>query len=381
MAAPRRTGTFDPGAEAPAYLDSPPVTSRNVRRPALLALLALCLVLAVVGAGGLAFLGGSGSGAAKDVAIAPGDQVGATVPGSAAATVPAVTSAGPTSPSISAAAGKKQARTAKTTHRATRGSSSAGSGGSAAKTVLGAKKGASVWNEAGITQALAKSGVSWFYDWAPTPGAVKAPRGVRFVPMMWGAASVTSANLAAAKQDGHSLLGFNEPDMAGQANMSVDQALGLWPKLEATGMQLGSPAVAWGADQSGQWLDRFMSGAEQRGYRVDFITLHWYGSDFDTPDAVSQLRSYIQATYARYHKPIWLTEYALINFGSGPKYPSPANQAAFVTASTTMLQGLSYVKHYAWFALPTSTDGTDGTGLFRPGAVATEPGKAYAAAG
>ena len=43
------------------------------------------------------------------------------------------------------------------------------------------------------------------------------------------------------------LLGFNEPDLAEQANMTVEKALELWPRLEATGMRLGSPAVACGA--------------------------------------------------------------------------------------------------------------------------------------
>ena len=192
---------------------------------------------------------------------------------------------------------------------------------------------------------------------------------------------MNTSTLATAKKNGKVLLGFNEPDMGGQANMSVDAALNLWPKLEATNMRLGSPAVAWGADQSGQWLDRFMAGAKQRGYRVDFITLHWYGSDFKTANAVSQLQSYVKATYAKYHKPIWITEYALMNFSGSPKIPSASNQADFVTESTAMLQKLSYVERYAWFAFPTSTDGTDGTGLYRPGGVATAPGRAYKAAG
>jgi hypothetical protein len=252
---------------------------------------------------------------------------------------------------------------------------------SSAPTVVSVKKGAALWNQSGITQALSDSGVSWFYDWAADRGGVTAPKGVGFVPMIWGAQSVKAATLATAKENGSTLLAFNEPDMSGQANMTVDQALDLWPKLEATNLRLGAPAVAWGADQSGQWLDRFMTGAKQRGYRVDFIPLHWYGSDFNTTDAVNQLEAYIKATYARYHKPIWITEYSLINFSGSPKFPTASNQAAFVRASTAMLQKLSYVERYAWFAFGTSTNGTDETGLYRPGGVATAMGEAYRAAG
>jgi hypothetical protein len=199
--------------------------------------------------------------------------------------------------------------------------------------------------------------------------------------MIWGPGSVTATALAQAKSSGPYLLGFNEPDMSAQSNMTVDQALQLWPQLEATGKVLGSPAVAYGGDTAGGWLDRFMSGAKAKGYRVDFIALHWYGSDFTTADAVSQLRGYLQAVHDRYHLPIWLTEYALINFSGGSSsYPTGPQQAAFVTASTRMLAGLSYLQRYAWFALPAS-DSAPSTGLFRSGPVATDAGRAFESAG
>jgi hypothetical protein len=201
---------------------------------------------------------------------------------------------------------------------------------------------------------------------------------VEYVPMIWGAKSVTAATLSQARSEGRTLLGFNEPDLGGQANMTVAQALDLWPQLMGTGMRLGSPAPAYGAATAGGWLDQFMSGAAARGYRVDFIALHWYGSDFSAA-ATGQLRDYLTATYNRYHKPIWLTEYALINFSGTPKYPTGSQQASFVTASTGMLAGLSFVERYAWFALP-ATDGS-GTGLYVDGHTPTAPGVAYRAAG
>ena len=255
--------------------------------------------------------------------------------------------------------------------------------GSASDTVGSVKKGAATWNQDGLTASLKDSGVSWLYNWAPDPQQIQVPAGVDFVPMIWGAGAVNANDLANAKKSGNTLLAFNEPDMAGQANMTVDQALSLWPQLEATGMRLGAPAVAWGADQDGQWLDKFMTGAKDKGYRVDFIPLHWYGADFTSKNATNQLKSYIEAVHAKYNKPIWLTEYSLMNFGvSGAgRFPTPAQQAEFVTESTKMLESLSYVEHYAWFAFPTSTNGQDETGLYRPGGAITQPGEAYRAAG
>jgi RNA polymerase sigma factor (sigma-70 family) len=245
--------------------------------------------------------------------------------------------------------------------------------------VTTSQKGVSTWTFTGADQALAKSGATWFYNWAATPSGIAAP-GVSFVPMIWGAASVTSATLTEVRQEGSVLLGFNEPDMASQSNMTVTQALDLWPKLMATGMTLGSPAVAANAATPGGWLDQFMQGAKARGYRVNFITVHWYGGNFDTASAVAELRTYLQAIYDRYHLPIWLTEFALTNFGGTPEFPTQAGQAAFLTAAAGMLAGLPYVQRYAWFALPVSA-GSGTTGLFSSGAVATVVGRAFETAG
>ena len=245
--------------------------------------------------------------------------------------------------------------------------------------ISGPKKGVSVWTFNGVNTALAESKASWYYTWSTSHSGITTPSGATFTPMIWGAGSVTAANLAQAKAAGPYLLGFNEPDMAAQSNMTVDQALSLWPQLMATGDTLGSPAVATGGATPGGWLDRFMSGAQTKGYRVDFITLHWYGGDFTTTDAVSQLKSYIQAVYDRYHKPIWLTEYALINFSNGTSYPTDQQQAAFITASAQMLASLPYVQRYAWFALPASDTGPS-TGLFHSGPTITPEGQAFESA-
>ncbi len=229
-----------------------------------------------------------------------------------------------------------------------------------------------------MDRALAKSGASWYYTWAPGHPGIASPRGVRFVPMIWGAGSVTTATLREVRREGRYLLGFNEPDNSGQSNMTVQHALALWPRLMATGMKLGSPAVAADAATPGGWLDRFMRRATSRGYRVNFIAVHWYGADFAVGAAVQQLKSYLQAIHGRYHLPIWLTEFALIRFGASASFPAPRQQAAFVTAAARMLRGLSFVSRYAWFALP-ATSGDGSAGLFRPGAVATAAGRAFEA--
>jgi RNA polymerase sigma factor (sigma-70 family) len=247
--------------------------------------------------------------------------------------------------------------------------------------VTSALKGVGAWNFSGVTQALAESGASWYYTWSTSQAGIVSPPGASFVPMIWGPASVTTTALDQAKSESHVLLGFNEPDMSAQANMTVAQALSLWPKLMATGMELGSPAVADDAATPGGWLDQFMRGAAARGYRVNFITVHWYGGNFATSAAVSELKSYLQQIYDRYHLPIWVTELGLVNYGAAtPVYPTDSEQAAFVTAAASMLARLTFVQRYAWFALPVSS-GDGNMGLFTSGPEATEVGRAFEAAG
>ena len=241
-----------------------------------------------------------------------------------------------------------------------------------------AKKGAAVWDFPAVNAGLKAVGASWYYNWGSNNDRMPAS-GVEFVPMIWGTANATDSTLAQAKREGDTLLGFNEPDMAEQANMTPAKALELWPKLQATGMRLGSPSVAFGAADNGRWLDQFMKGAKQKGYRVDFITLHWYGGDFSSA-AVGQLKGYIQQVYAKYKLPIWLTEFALIRFdGSGAHYPTDAQQVSFINGATDMLQGLSYVERYSWFGLPSTSDSH--TGLYKESGALTPMGTAYRAAG
>ncbi|MGW3283895.1 glycosyl hydrolase [Streptomyces sp. NPDC001002] len=233
----------------------------------------------------------------------------------------------------------------------------------------------------GISQALTDSGASWYYNWASSTGSVTKPEGVEYVPMIWGRDSVTDAELAQAASQGKELLGFNEPDLPSQSDLTPEEALDFWPRLESTGLRLGAPTVAFGADTPDGWLDRFMKGADDRHLRVDFIPLHWYGAEFG-PNAVNQLRAYIEAVHARYpDKPIWLTEYGLIDFSKDAqdpaRYPSAQQQVDFINASTPMLDGLDYVERYAWFTLSTQTSPT---GLY-DGTTPNASGQAYRAAG
>ncbi|MFP5229297.1 MAG: glycosyl hydrolase [Acidobacteriota bacterium] len=197
-------------------------------------------------------------------------------------------------------------------------------------------------DDQGSPEAIDATGSHWYYNWTPRPS--KGETRAEFVPMLWGAGNV-DADLRAAEQTGaKALLAFNEPDSATEGTVSVQEALTLWPKLEATGLRLGSPATTTGSP----WLDEFMTQAKARKLRVDFLCLHWYG-DITAPDPVGELQKYLLSYWDRYHLPIWLTEFSGADFSFHHRHATVADNARFAAAAAAMLEQLPFVERYAWF--------------------------------
>ncbi|KAJ3124731.1 hypothetical protein HK100_011131 [Physocladia obscura] len=218
---------------------------------------------------------------------------------------------------------------------------------------------------------------NWFYAWS-----VGAPSGnpntVPFVPMIWGAGDVTSANINALTISGTAtvddvLLGFNEPDSSSQSNMAVSQAISLWPQLMSTGRRLGSPAVAV---YSNGWLDSFMSQIKANNYRVDFITIHYYPE----PAYASALLSEIDQIYSTYGLPIWVTEFAPADWSASASSPAPYTQTDAINFINGVIPGLnsrSYVERYAYFSGSISDPQLGFGALFNADGSLTSVGELY----
>ncbi|MFJ8194055.1 glycosyl hydrolase [Streptomyces sp. NPDC096094] len=250
-------------------------------------------------------------------------------------------------------------------------------------TVTTPKKGVSAITSTGDAAKLEALGSSWYYNWS-TNGAKAGA--AEYVPMAWNDAALTDDTVrtltAGAKSGAYSaLLGFNEPDLADQANMTVEQALDAWPKLESTGLKLGSPAPAnyWSG-----WLDDFMKGAEERGLRVDFIALHLY-PDWTNPGALEEVRGILADAWNKWHKPIWLTEIGTVDTsGWKEMYGTPTHAKAdgLIQKLVPLLENLPYVQRYAWFADDCAkTTACQYSTLYGSDGQLTSHGTAYAAAG
>jgi hypothetical protein len=71
----------------------------------------------------------------------------------------------------------------------------------AAQLSRASKKGVGTWGleSAPIEKTLADSGISWWYNWAPTPEPVDPVPGVEFVSMIGDLEWLTDGNLTAAQ--------------------------------------------------------------------------------------------------------------------------------------------------------------------------------------
>ena len=240
-----------------------------------------------------------------------------------------------------------------------------------------AKKGAAFTNKTKAwSHKTSQLKAHWMYSWG-NKLAEEIPENVEYVPMFWGKGSVSDENLNRIKQlvaDGKVkyVLGFNEPDNATQANMTVDEALELWPKLEELGVPLGSPAAV---GFNNTWMTEFMSRADELGLRIDFVAVHSYGGS-----NVLSFINKLKETHELYGKPIWVTEFAVADWNAttpeNNRY-SDAEVIQFMQDATTAMNSIEWIHRYAWFdgsnaALATSS-------LFDDDAVISTLGGVYAA--
>lgn len=223
-------------------------------------------------------------------------------------------------------------------------------------------------------------GARWFYNWNIDPPS-GLPAKVKYVPMIYEGRSGVEAEVAQVKTRAsvvgyQELLGFNEPDHHTQGNTSVEKALEVWPKLEASGLRLGSPACV---HPDNDWMKAFMKGVEDRGLRVDFICMHSYGG----PNADALVKR-LEKVHALYKRPIWITEFAVADWKAkttGVNRYTAERIADFLTRLLPQLEAMDIVERYAWFHGGVSGTALASSQLFNADGSLTIVGEAYRSVG
>jgi hypothetical protein len=225
--------------------------------------------------------------------------------------------------------------------------SGGGAGGAGGAASLAPFKGVANSECADLTRLKA----TWWYNWVLSPGGCKASE---FVPMIAGKAEKQPAQVQSAlsslKAAGYrTVLGFNEPNKADQANLSVAQVLELWPSLTTDpDVRVGSPATS--ADAKA-WFEEFMTEVEARDLRVDFVAIHWYGWNAGSCDDAKELESYI--TWAeKFGRPIWITEFGCLNASN----PSAKVVEKFYASALEAIARHPQVERYAWYPWTTNNE-------------------------
>jgi hypothetical protein len=182
-----------------------------------------------------------------------------------------------------------------------------------------------------------------------------------YYPMLWNGSFNAATTIAFLQQHPtvHYLLVLNEPNVAGQAYLTPQQAATLWPQYEAiasaTGVKLVGPQITWGTmpnySDPVAWLDAFYAAYEAnnkgRQPEIDYLGFHWY--DYGLDSQLSRLD--------KYGKQIWVTEFA--NWHSqndGAQITTLAQQEAQMTSMVATCESRSDVFRYAWFTGRISPD-------------------------
>lgn len=212
----------------------------------------------------------------------------------------------------------------------------------------------------------------WYYNWGSTPFTKLGYEGVEYVPMLWNGYDF-NANLANAKKsESKYVLGFNEPDYVKQANMTVAQAISLWPSLMNIGKRVGSPATVTWPSSNTKWFQPFMNQLSANNLDVDFITIHCYPDDWNGGKSMAEwfLETVVDSAWEMYHKPIWITEFSTSGNGI-----TQAGTKSFIEYLLPELDEREYVERYSFFSFD-KADFEGGLWWYSTGAL-TDAGKAY----
>lgn len=202
---------------------------------------------------------------------------------------------------------------------------------------------------------------SWAYNWGNTQNAQAAlwfdSNDMDFCPMAWN----NTYNADAIRQyvQAHPktkyLLGFNEPNLKDQCNMTPAEAAAHWGEVVALAnelhVKLVSPAMNYGTldgySDPVKWLDEFFAQPGVSMADIDAIAVHCYMS---SPSAV---RNYIEM-FRKYGKPVWLTEFCAWD----PVPGSVESQMDYMCTVLNYLEQEPLVERYAWF-MPRTSDAVD----------------------
>ena len=223
----------------------------------------------------------------------------------------------------------------------------------------------------------ASMNIGWYYDWdykslKDWNYKNKKFYDLEFVPMIWGDDSVDiSKRCEYANRKGYKyMLSYNEPDLKGESNKQPDTMRYRWNEMiDSKGsLRLGSPATETFQINSDKWWTPFWNGLNQtQKNNMTFIAVHAYQHYYDNADTALEYLHTIDEIYAKYKKPIWITEFAVADSGNVFNPKNAKHNAQVQEFMKIVLKGLnerSYVERYSWFDFNPEDSKTGASGIY-----------------
>jgi hypothetical protein len=206
---------------------------------------------------------------------------------------------------------------------------------------------------AGYVEYYAQFGLNWAYNYddniqSVLPGGV--PGGVNYVPMIYAAQYYQPLGDAQSRNAGwlaqsppNYLMTYNEPDNSaanGGSNTATNDAIGLWPQIQALNLPLVSPATA---NTFNSWMYNFYSLIAANNYRVDYTAVHQY-----VPPNAASLMGQLQSAYNAWGRPVWLTEFSPVDFNNNQGWTED-DDYNFLAEFMWQAEGQDWFKRYSIF--------------------------------
>ncbi|KZT12986.1 glycoside hydrolase family 128 protein [Laetiporus sulphureus 93-53] len=231
------------------------------------------------------------------------------------------------------------------------------------------------WNnaDASLLVNFKTDATKYLYNWSPYKPDNADSLGFDFWAMLPNEESIAAFQQYVVAGYGSTILAFNEPDQAGQANMDPSTAASLWlqyiePKKDE-GFRLISPAVSSGSDGI-PWLESFMSACDT--CTIDGCALHYYGTDAE------DFISYVEQFHSTFPScPLHVTEYADENFSDGAQ-ADESEIWAFYYMVVPWMDSQSYIESYFQFGVLEDMSGVNTlNALMSSAGIATSLGDVY----
>ncbi|KAI9448274.1 glycosyl hydrolase catalytic core-domain-containing protein [Lactarius indigo] len=171
--------------------------------------------------------------------------------------------------------------------------------------------------------------------------------GFEFIPHVWGANDAYKAPGILVAGYAKRVFLFNEPELASQSNLGVDQAVQLFMEYVAPLTHLGYEIISPACTNSPTgfaWIQSFVKKARQQGGKLDGIATHFYG--VTVASFINFMENFMKAFPG---DEIWLTEYAAQDYSGQNQQLNYNEIKAFLEQTTNYMKGKSQIRAYFYF--------------------------------